>query len=277
MNNKKKINKKDLTKVLIRSHFIQGSWNFERMQSLGFCFALVPIIKKLYHNNLKEQRLAIKRHLEFFNTHPYMAAPILGIIIAMEEKRANGFKITDNNINNIKVGLMGPLAGVGDPIFWGTLRPILSALGSSLAATGNIMGPIIFFVFFNAVRLSTLYYGINYGYKKGLNIIKELNQNLIKKITEASSILGLFVMGSLVNKWTRISIPIIVTANKRNSNITNIVTVQNILDQILPGLVPLLLTLTCMWLLKKKINPLMIIVYLFILSIIGSYFKLIYY
>ncbi len=274
---KKKINTKDLIKVFIRVHLLQGSWNFERMQSLGFCFSLMPIIKKLYHNNEKEKRLAIKRHLEFFNTHPYMVAPILGIIISMEEKKSNGFKITDKTINNIKVGLMGPLAGVGDPIFWGTLRPILSALGSSIASNGNIMGPIIFFSLFNIIRLTTIYYGITYGYKKGLNIIKKLNKNLIKKITEASSILGLFVMGSLVNKWTKISMPVIITMTKKNNHVTNIITVQNVLDQILPGIIPLILTLSCMWLLKKKTNPLIIIVYLFIFSIIGSYLKIIYF
>ncbi|WP_262156729.1 PTS system mannose/fructose/sorbose family transporter subunit IID, partial [Escherichia coli] len=79
--------------------------------------------RRLYPENNDARKQAIKRHLEFFNTHPYVAAPVLGVTLAMEEKRANGAEIDDGAINGIKVGLMGPLAGVGDPIFWGTVRP----------------------------------------------------------------------------------------------------------------------------------------------------------
>ncbi len=271
MNKNIKIQKKDIIKVLLRSTFLQGSWNFERMQGLGFCFSILPIIKRLYNNNINERNKALKRHLEFFNTHPYMIGPILGIIIAMEEKKSNNLnKIKSSSINNIKIGLMGPLAGIGDPIFWGTIRPILSALGAGLAIKGNIIGPIIFFFSFNIIRLSTLYYGIHYGYNKGLNILKDINNNILKKITEGSSILGLFVMGALVNKWTKINIPIIISKYIKPNNILNIITTQDIFNQLLPGLIPLILTLICMWMLKQKINPLTIIISLFIISIIGN-------
>ncbi len=273
--NKKKINNTDLNKVFLRSNLLQGSWNFERMQALGFCYAMVPIINKLYHDNKKEKKKATQRHLEFFNTHPYMVAPILGVIIAMEEKKANGSNIDESAINSLKIGLMGPLAGIGDPIFWGTLRPILAALGSSLALDGNIIGPIIFFLSFNTIRISTLYYGIHYGYRKGLNIVKTLNKNLLQKLTEGSSILGLFIMGALVNKWTKINIPVVISnVQQYQSNVRKITTIQNIFDQLIPGLIPLLLTLTCMWLLKKKINPILIMTCIFIISIIGNYFKI---
>ena len=117
----KKLTPGDIRGVFIRSNLFQGSWNFERMQALGFCFSMVPAIKRLYPENNEARRQAIKRHLEFFNTHPYVAAPVLGVTLAMEEQRANGAEIDDGAINGIKVGLMGPLAGVGDPIFWGTL------------------------------------------------------------------------------------------------------------------------------------------------------------
>ncbi len=273
--NKKKISNIDINKVFIRSTLLQGSWNFERMQALGFCYSIIPVINKLYHDNKKEKLKAVQRHLEFFNTHPYMVAPILGVIIAMEEKKANGAKISKGTINSIKIGLMGPLAGIGDPIFWGTIRPILSALGASLSINGNIIGPIIFFLSFNIIRISALYYGIHYGYKKGLNIVKELNKNLLNKLTEGSSILGLFIMGSLVSKWTKVNIPVVISnIQQYQSNIQKIITIQNILDQLIPGLVPLLLTLTCMWLLKKKVNPILIMMCIFIISIIGNFFQI---
>ncbi len=275
--NKKKISSTDINKVFIRSTLLQGSWNFERMQALGFCYSMIPVINKLYHDNKKEKKKAVQRHLEFFNTHPYMVAPILGVIIAMEEKKANGAKINKSTINSIKIGLMGPLAGIGDPIFWGTIRPILSAVGASLSTNGSLIGPIVFFISFNIIRISALYYGIHYGYKKGLNIVKELNENLLQKLTEGSSILGLFIMGSLVSKWTKINIPVVISNVKQyQSNVQQITTVQNILDQLIPGLVPLLLTLTCMWLLKKKINPLLIMMCIFIICIVGNFYQILH-
>lgn len=110
----KKLTASDIRGVFLRSNLFQGSWNFERMQALGFCFSMVPAIRRLYPENSEERKQAIKRHLEFFNTQPFVAAPILGVTLAMEEQRANGAEIDDAAINGIKVGLMGPLAGVGD-------------------------------------------------------------------------------------------------------------------------------------------------------------------
>lgn len=263
---KKKLTKRDLISMFIRSNFHQASWNFERMQALGFCFEMIPIIKRLYKGD--DRKKALKRHLEFFNTHPYVTAPILGVTAAMEEKRANGASIDDAAINGVKVGLMGPLAGVGDPIFWGTARPVLAALGATIAMTGNILGPLLFFILFNAIRLAVRWYGISYGYTQGTSIISETGGNTLKKVTEGASILGLFVMGALVSKWTSINIPVVVSKIVVNGH-TQVTTVQNILDQLLPGLVPLLLTFATMSILKKKVNPVWVIFGFFAIGILG--------
>jgi len=268
----KKITKKDRINMFIRSNFHQGSWNFERMQALGYCFSMIPIIKRLYQG--EERKKALKRHLEFFNTQPFVTAPILGVTSAMEEQRANGADIDDGVINGVKIGLMGPLAGVGDPIFWGTLRPVVAALGASLAMGGSILGPLLFFILFNVVRLGFRWYGIEYGYKKGTDIVKDMGGNRLQKLTEGASILGLFVMGALVSKWTTVNIPVVISeiTNQKGEVVTT--TVQSILDQLLPGLVPLLLTFLCMKLLKKKVNPIWIIFGLFAIGIIGFKFGL---
>ena len=122
-----KLSKKDRISVWLRSTFLQGSWNYERMQNGGWVFAMIPAIKKLY--TTKEDRAAaLERHLEFFNTHPYVASPVLGVTLALEEERANGMPIDDVTIQGVKVGMMGPLAGIGDPVFWFTVRPILGCL-----------------------------------------------------------------------------------------------------------------------------------------------------
>ncbi len=263
----KKITSSDFFWTFIRSNFLQASWNMERMQGLGYCFGMVPILRRLYEG--EDLKKAIKRHLEFYNTQPFVTAPIIGITAALEEKKANGADVPDGVINGIKVGMMGPLAGVGDPIFWGTLRPITAALGASFAMTGSILGPILFFVLFNAIRLAVRWYGISYGYAKGTDVVQDVAGNKLQKLTEGASILGLFVMGALVNKWTHVNIPVVVSEIDNAAGEHVVTTVQGILDQLMPGLVPLLMTFACMSLLKKKINAIWIIFGLFAVGIVG--------
>lgn len=267
--NSKKLTASDIFGVFLRSNLFQGSWNFERMQALGFCFAMIPAIRRLYPNNDEQRKQAIKRHLEFFNTHPYVAAPVLGVTLAMEEQRANGAAIDDAAINGIKVGLMGPFAGVGDPVFWGTMRPVFGALGAGIAMTGSLLGPVLFFLLFNLCRLLVRYYGVAYGYKKGINIVQDVSGGFLQKLTEGSSILGLFVMGALVNKWTHVNIPLVISKVTNQVGEVKVTTVQSILDQLMPGLVPLLLTLGCMWLMRKNVGPLWIILGFFVIGIVG--------
>lgn len=262
----KKLTKSDLTNMFIRSNFHQGSWNYERMQALGYCFAMIPIIKRLYDG--EDRKLAIKRHLEFFNTQPFVTAPILGVNAAMEEQKSNGAEIDDGAINGLKIGLMGPLAGVGDPIFWGTLRPVTAALGASIALTGSILGPILFFVLFNVIRLAIRWIGISYGYSKGTTIVQDMAGGRLQKLTEGASILGLFVMGALVNRWTTINVPLVVSKITQQDGKVITTTVQTILDSLLPGLLPLICTFICMKLLKKKINAVWIIFGIFVLGIL---------
>jgi len=270
MDEVKKISKKDLLKVYIRTFFHQGSWNYERMQALGYCFDLIPIIKKLYTK--KDDRIkALKRHLEYFNTHQFMIAPILGVNIAIEEKLAGGGDIDNGSVNAVKIGLMGPLAGVGDPIFLGTLRPLLAALGASFALQGNLLGPILFFILFNIIRLAFLWYGLDFGFKKGMDMISDIAGSALKKLTEGAGVLGLFVMGALVCQWTTINVPLVITDYVVDGE-QFITTVQNVLDELMPGILALGLTFLCIKLMNKKISPVKIIFGLFLVGIIGNYF-----
>ncbi|NNU74514.1 PTS system mannose/fructose/sorbose family transporter subunit IID [Clostridium estertheticum] len=296
MTNKLKLTKKDRISVWWHSTFIQGSWNYERMQNGGWAYTLIPAIKKLYKTK-EDRAAALKRHLEFFNTHPYVASPIIGVTLALEEDRANGLPIDDITIQGVKIGMMGPLAGIGDPVFWFTVRPILGALAGSLAMAGNILGPIIFFVFWNAIRMSFTWYTQEFGYKAGSKITDDVSGNLLQDVTKGASILGMFILGSLVNRWvTVIFTPIVSTVKlapgafidwtkipagaegikqallqqKGGLSLTpdKVTTLQNNLDSLIPGIAGLGLTLLCMWLLKKKISPITIIFGLFAVGII---------
>ena len=291
-----KLTKKDRISVWWRSTFLQGSWNYERMQNGGWAFAMIPAIKRLYKTK-EERAAALKRHLEFFNTHPYVASPVLGVTLALEEERANGVPIEDRPIQGVKVGMMGPLAGIGDPVFWFTVRPILGALAASLAMNGNILGPIIFFLAWNVIRMAFMWYTQEFGYKAGSHISDDLSGGLLQGVTKGASILGMFILGALVNRWVSVKFtPIVSSVNLSDGayidwsslpagaegikqallqqasgmslTAEKVTTLQNNLDSLIPGLAGLLITLLCMWLLKKKVSPIIIILGLFIAGII---------
>lgn len=293
------LSKKDRMSVAVRHQFLQGSWNYERMQNGGWCYSIVPAIKKLYPNK-EDQIAALKRHMEFYNTHPYVSAPVMGVTLALEEERANGAEVDDAAIQGVKVGMMGPLAGVGDPVFWFTLRPILGALGASLALSGNIVGPLLFFVVWNVVRFGFIWYTQEFGYKVGSSIASDLSGGLLGKITQGASILGMFIIGSLVQRWVSVSFtPIVSTVTQSEGayidwdslsagtdgirealtkynelggtglSVEKVTTLQQNLDQLIPGFAALLLTLLCCWLLKKKVSPIVIIVALFVVGVLA--------
>ena len=263
------LTKGDILSTYFRSTFLLGSFNFERMQSMGFCVSMIPTIKRLYSKK-EDQAAALKRHLEFFNTQPWVGSAIMGVTAAMEQERANGAKdVDDAAISGVKVGLMGPLAGVGDHIFWGTLRPVLAALGAGIALTGSILGPLLFFILINVIRAVTRWYGFKYGYEKGTEIVSDMGGGRLQKITQGASILGLFVMGSLVSKWTSINVPLELTRYKNQLGEEVVVTLQGVLNNLLPGLLALLLTFLCMYLLRKKVNAMVIIFGLFGVGILG--------
>mgnify|MGYP003287551617 FL=1 len=293
------LSKKDRMDVCWRHQFLQGSWNYERMQNGGWCYSIIPAIKKLYKTE-EDRSAALKRHLEFYNTHPYVSAPVMGVTLALEEERANGMPVDDQTVQGVKVGMMGPLAGVGDPVFWFTVRPILGALGASLALSGSIVGPLLFFVVWNLVRIAFLWHTQEFGYKVGTSIAKDMSGGLLGKVTEGASILGMFIIGALVQRWVSISFtPVVsqVTQSKgayiewdklpkgaagikealtqynslgaNGLNQVKVTTLQQNLDQLVPGLAALLLTLLCCYLLKKKVSPIVIIIALFVVGIVA--------
>lgn len=291
------LTKKDRQAVALRSTLLMGSWNYERMENGGFCYAMIPAIKKLYKDK-DDRKAALKRHMEFFNTHPYVAAPILGVTLALEQEKANGVQVDDTAIQGVKVGMMGPLAGVGDPVFWFTIRPMLGALGASLAMGGSILGPVLFFVLWNVIRWAFLWYTQEFGYKAGSKISEDISGGLLQKVTKTASILGMFVLGSLVERWVNIDFKTVVStvtlsdgayidwqalpagndgiqqafqqfASGLSISPEQVTTLQDNLNTLLPGIMPLLLTLFCMWLLKKNVSPIVIIIGLFLAGILG--------
>jgi len=268
MENKLSLSKKDVVRSFWRwTLFSHSNYNYERLCGTGVCHALAPIIEKLYSGNEEEYRAAIKRHMVFFNTEPHFGGVILGLVIAMEEERANGAPISDEAINGIKTGLMGPFAGIGDTLWQGTLTPILLSIGITLSVGGSITGPIVYTIAMMSIMLGIAYYVWMAGYKYGKEgLQKILESNLIKKVITGASALGAIVMGSLTAGYVSVSTPLTIDIQGATMSLQT-----DVIDKLFRGLLPLVLTLGTLYLLKnKKMKATNVMLILIVIAAVGA-------
>lgn len=263
----RKLTKKDLTRVAIRSLGMEWDWNYERQMNMAFCYSMLPVIKKLYPTK-EEQTEAMQRHLEFFNTTPHLSTLILGITAAMEEQNANDPEFETESINNVKVSLMGPLAGIGDSFIWGTLRIIATGVGVSLAAQGNILGPLLFLLLFNIPAQGLRFYLMHAGYKLGSGFLAKVQESgLMDILTYGASILGLMVIGGMTAENVAITVPLVIGSGDAAT------TLGDICNTIMPGLLPLAFTMLLYWLVSKKnVKTTTLLVALVVVGLAGSFF-----
>ncbi|MBC2179423.1 PTS system mannose/fructose/sorbose family transporter subunit IID [Listeria booriae] len=241
----KKITKSDLNKAFIRSNFLMASSNFERMQALGAYYSIVPALKRIYADRPKEERIeAIRRHLEFFNTNPYVYGPILGITMAMEEQTEETEK---EPVISVRTGLMGPFAGLGDSLLAMTVVPIYMSIGAGLAIEGNPLGPILFLFLFSVTIWPIKYKGLFLGYKKGSALLTGDNSNnILRRVSTMGNVVGMMVVGSLIVTTVKIKTPIEYSVGKSTFKL------QEMIDGIMPNFFPLLVTILIYVLLKRK-------------------------
>lgn len=259
------LDKKDLKKCW-RAWMMYNlsSMSFERLESFGFCLGMMPALKKLYPNQ-EDRKEAMKRHASFYNTEPQLGAIINGMAVGMEEKKANGEPIDGETINTLKVGLMGPVAGIGDSMIPGMLVPILLSIGMALAAGGSMLGPIFYIVTFNAIAIIGSYHLFMKGYKMGAGSVEMLVSHRSTKIREALSLLGVFVMGGVAASYVNLGTGL-EFATKDGVDIN----VQMMLDGIFPKLLPLIVVLgTWFAMAKKGLSPVKAMLSLVVLSFIG--------
>ena len=234
---KRLLSKKDVNNLVFRWNvYCEMSNSFARLQSLAFCAAFVPILKKLYGNDQEEFSAALSRHLMFFNTEGIWGSVVHGIVIAMEEQRALGAPIPVEAITGVKAGLMGPFAGIGDTIDWSTLKPLFIMLVLPLAEGGSFLAPIIYAVLLIGVTYTESFIFVNTGYKMGTEAaLSILEGGAINKFISCASVLGMFMMGglsaSMVSVYTTAQIP---------TGDNTVMTIQgDILDAVAPGLLTL--------------------------------------
>lgn len=148
--------------MIRRYFFLQGCWNFEGMQNVGFAYAILPALREFYRDRPEELHRAVKRHLEFFNTHPALAGTILGASLRMEQEAAAG-RGDPKAIGAFKVGTMGSLGAVGDAFFWGAAKPLAAVLGALLAFVHPLVGIAALLASFNVPNLLARKRGFDAG------------------------------------------------------------------------------------------------------------------
>ncbi|PLX86019.1 MAG: PTS mannose transporter subunit IIA [Desulfuromonas sp.] len=170
---KKIVSRITLAKVFLRSFLFQSSWNFERLQNMGALYTIAPALRQLYRG--KELADAYRRHLDYFNTHPFLASPVLGSVIALEEEAARG-ESAALSVQEYKGMIMAPYAAIGDALFWGGLRPLAAGISLFFAAKGSLWAPVVFLLFFNLPHLWFRTVGLLRGYRQGMRIVEVMQR-----------------------------------------------------------------------------------------------------
>lgn len=242
------ITKKDLNRLFWRSIPVETAYNSERMHNTYYIFALTPILKKIYGDDKQAMSDALKRHIAFYNATPQIEPWIVGITAALEVENAKNNNQMGETVNAIKTGLMGPMSVIGDSLFFtGGFRVIAASVGAALCMAGNPLGLLLYFLIFNIPNYISHYFGIYYGYKIGGGFIeKVVASGLMKKITDVALMVGLTVLGTLTSAYVALSTQLTIQYGEAPFEL------QSVFDEICPNILPLALTLTLAWLMRKK-------------------------
>ncbi|WNP34013.1 PTS system mannose/fructose/sorbose family transporter subunit IID [Enterobacter kobei] len=241
-----------------------SSMSFERLESFGFCLSMLPVAKKLYPDAAARHEM-LRRHTSFYNTEPQLGAIVNGMVLGLEEKKANGEPIDGDMINTLKVGLMGPVAGIGDSMIPGMLIPILLSIGMALAAGGSALGPLFYAVAWLAIIIPGSWFLFLKGYKMGSGSVEMLVSSKSTRLREALSLLGVFVMGGVAASYVKLSTGLaFITQDGVNIH------VQQMLDGIFPQLLPLIVVLGTWYLMAKRgVSPVKAMLLLLALAAAG--------
>ncbi len=198
----------DLAHCLWRTFFLQVVWNFERYLSYGVTFVLLPVLKKTYPNP-EERAQAVTRHMEYFNSHPYMASFILGAVVRMEEEKRGQprpkQKQKEEEISALKVGMMGPIAAMGDNLFWATIRPYCGLIAVTLVLSHafQIKGqfwviPLFFLVVYNIAHVGIRLMGFAQGYHQGDQVVLTLRKYGFQQAIRGLRLASILLLGVLI-------------------------------------------------------------------------------
>jgi mannose/fructose/N-acetylgalactosamine-specific phosphotransferase system component IID len=246
---KSNVTRGDLVKAMWRHNLtLQLSWNYERMQALGFCWSIMPILRKVYPNK-DDYFAAIKRHLNFYNTTPMIGSPtIFGAACALEEQKQ------PQAVDDIKVALMGPFAAIGDTIVAILMKPIFAVFAAGMALNGNWFGAILMLIL-GFIYFYVMFPGFWLGYNQGKNLIQTAGSKFLTTFSNLASMAALIVVGGFIPSILGgVKTPIQFTKSLvvEGKTVQQVVNIQSILDSILPYMIPLALVFLVYWLLKTR-------------------------
>lgn len=266
-----RLDNKTLNKMVWRSCQLQAAFNYERMQSAGWLWSMLPGLQKI-HTNKEDLAASMTHNMDFLNTHPFAVTFVMGMVLSMEQQ-----KMDITTIRSVRVSTAAPLGGIGDALFWMTLIPITAGMTANMAIEGSILGPILYFIIAFGAEMA-LRYGLMYwSYNMGTKAVSMMTA-YAKEFTHAASVLGVFVIGALIANYgggvrLGISIPNGQTAAEDGTMVDVFINIQDYLDKIVPCLIPLLFTLMCYFLIKKKgFTPVKLIGLFLVIGIVGAIF-----
>ena len=247
------ITKKDVTKAYLRWHFANEiPHSFERYLASSLLYGMMPILRKLYKDD-ESLKAAYKRQLLFFNTQlSWGGGVITGLMASMESQRAkeeyeqSEITMQDDLMYNTKAGLMGALAGIGDAIDSGTVQYIFIAIAVPWAQQGSPLGALFPFVCFALYQVLLGLFFARQAFDMGRNATGLMGSTGVKTAIDTLSVLGLFMMGILAGNYVKVS------ANLQFTISGKAFIIQNILDSVAPGILPLAVVMGVYWFYNKK-------------------------
>ncbi|MCF1585606.1 PTS system mannose/fructose/sorbose family transporter subunit IID [Tetragenococcus koreensis] len=261
--------RKMLKQIFFRSFTVFAPFNYAKQGGSGFCYALIPFINKFYKEK-NEKISALTRHITWYNATQNVGTFIMGLAASMEKENSEKDYFNAESINTVKASLMGPFSGIGDTLFWGVLRVVAAGIAMTFGEQGNPLAPIIFLIIYNVPSIATRWYLTKLGYTVGAKYIESLySSGLMGLLTKAASILGLIMIGGMTADSVTFE-----TSLEFSLGGDQTLVLQDILDQIFVGIVPICFTLFCFYLLsKKKMNfallIALVVVFGIFLSVIG--------
>ncbi|MBR3345408.1 MAG: PTS system mannose/fructose/sorbose family transporter subunit IID [Solobacterium sp.] len=256
-----RVSKASLVKMIWRSTMLQASFNYERMQSGGWLWAMLPGLQEI-HKNKKDLSSSMIHNMDFINTHPFAVTFVMGIVLSMEQ-----LKTDIQTIRSVRIAVAAPLGGIGDALFWYTLVPITAGLCANMAIDGSVVGPLLYFTILFGCQMA-LRYGLMYSsYNLGMKAVTAMTE-YAHEFTHAASVLGVFIVGALIANYGGGTTLGMVIQNGESP-----IVIQNYLNMILPCLLPLLITLLMFFLVRKKgWTPVKCIGLILLIGIVGAMF-----
>ena len=257
--------KATLNKMFVLSHSVFLGFNMTTMEANGFTVTMSPAIEEIYADDSEGKREAYRRHQSFCNTHAVAFNFIAGLVYALERDLKAG-KVTPGVIDAAKVSLMGPTAGMFDSLFFNCLRVIGAGVAMGLCAQGNALGVLAFILIYGVSQSVLKFILLRLGYTLGISAIDVVFESgLMQVAAKAASILGLIMVGAMTA--TTVNVPLAWTLGSGDTAVV----IGDLLDGIYPGILSIAIVMVCMWLTKKGVRPLQIILGIIAIALLGAF------